>query len=41
MWAANMIMTMYGYDGTTSASPAESESGTETGTETVSEDTQY
>ena len=41
MWAANMIMTMYGYDGTTSASSTESESGTETGTETASEDTQY
>lgn len=41
MWAANMIMTMYGYDGTTSAPEAESESGTETAADTVSEDTQY
>ena len=41
MWAANMIMTMYGYDGTTSAPAAESESGTETAADTVSEDTQY
>ena len=41
MWAANMIMTMYGYDGTTSAPEAESESDTETAADTVSEDTQY